>query len=851
MLRKEGRWFAQRMLALLVLVANADKVDGAFEQPGRLSDLWLQSLIDDLIRFHSLVLSNQLDSTVRRSRNRRSYQNQATMQIQQQKRSILEFKKHLGLNGKIYQMAAAPSLKKKTSAASILSLQKLFDQEVARVRTLATYQQELLFSSFPDVALLLDLSAVFKNIDYATTQVEHVHSRKRARESSEISPDQEVAAATTLPSGNDSSIKSMLEWELENDRLCFSDIGQLEAFKERTKSELQVSFNISGLQLSTLSPEDAQLVLQRLCIFCARASLFDQAVFFGELLLLLYRDGESRDPSLKNKLIMANAYGSLSILLRATRRKVDAVRAAEEGINILQRFLKSNSDLGLAALKTTNAKALMELGSNLYNTEIQITVLQKAYRVAGEAFEIFRQLADKQPTNFDVKRSFADVLLVQISASKFMIQAMFEYQSSVQFDCFLPLDDQLNQACAEQSVSAACGYCQGRGDQDLIHELLKKLGVNIVKAFITTAEQCIEISRVLVTRVPDLHEPLLANALLLRAELLSFYSPRDVDVFSEPVTLFLQLSEKFPSHFNAASEKAYVGFAKQQRRNADLEGAAVSFQNALEQVFGLLDQSTGSQTASERTEHVKRAVKIQVDRTLLCIQLEQYYEGWFDSNRVLKILMQEGQGSVSMKFVGSVAMRGCCNWLLGDSEKAFEDLAKVFQGIKDAQDAQDATEQYSAGALRFDIAEDAFEYCVGLGWYGAVQSSRGNHEAALEGGERAVRALRVRLSNRQIQLATNFGFDPIRQLLPHFLVLLAGTLLCMGRSEAAWKQVEESLQLNSDIRVDGSTVKTALLLKARLLEERSGRGHFKEAARIREEAKKIPSGASCIEWAAR
>ncbi|KAE8249722.1 hypothetical protein A4X13_0g5102 [Tilletia indica] len=838
LLRKEGRWFAERMLALLIQVANEDKAAGACDLPGRLSDLWLRGLIHDTARFHYLVFSHKLDSTVERSRSRRRRQREAAMLIQQQKDSILAFKRHFGLNVTVRNLASAPSSEKNVSAASISTIQTMFDRELAEVQERVLHQQERLLASFPDTELLLDLSAFFQAIDYATTQVDHSRSRKRARNSSKLATDQGAAVATTAPSWNHSSIQTKVRSELENDGIRFKDLQQLEAFNDRTRIELQATETVSGSQLGTFSAEDAPLFLQRLCIFSARAALFDQSVFFGELMLVLYREAESREPSLKKKIILANAHGSLSVLLRATSHKFEAVRAAEAGIEILQPFLKSNPELcsgPMAALKTMNAKALVQL--RVYDTESQVSILQKAYRTFGEAIGIFQQLAVKAATNLTVKRSLADALLAQASASKLMIQEMLKYQNTLQFECFRFFDGQPR---AEQN-RFGCGYCEGCEPPDLVHDLIKSFGVNIVKAFVTTVEQSIEVFRVLVARVPHLYEPTLAKSLFLKAELIGMYSSRAADEFAEPVALLQNLSKKFPRYFTSASERAYVGLAQQQRREADLEGAATSYQSALQHLSTLIDQSRDSKASSQRMEYVNRAYKAQIDRTLLCIQLELYDQGWIDANRVLMLLNEEGKGSISMRFLGSVAMRGCCRWLSGHLEDAFDDTEKCFQAIKvEEQDAEGAIEEYGDGAFKFDIAEEKFEYCLAIGWYGAIQSRRGKQEAALECGERAVRALRIRLSDRGAQLPAEFGFDPIRQSLPHFLVLVAGTLLCMGRSEAAWRQVEESLKLNHDARIDGSTVKTALLLKARLLEEKAGPGDFAEAAKVRDEADKIP-----------
>ncbi|KAE8217773.1 hypothetical protein CF326_g9345, partial [Tilletia indica] len=198
----------------------------------------------------------------------------------------------------------------------------------------------------------------------------------------------------------------------------------------------------------------------------------------------------------------------------------------------------------------------------------------------------------------------------------------------------------------------------------------------------------------------------------------------------------------------------------------------------------------------------KRAAKLNTDRPIICIQLERYEEGIADLERSRTFF--DGPGKFCFGEVEELAVQACCFWLLGQSEEALKILKSALQLVHD------------------DVDRDAYqEYGLALGWQGAIKSAVGDHIYALKDGEHAVKVLRNRLSSTETRLSAQFELDPFERMLPHHLVLLAGTQLAVGLKEEAMGHVEESLKLNSDIRVDGSTVKTALLLKARLLEEKT------------------------------
>ncbi|KAE8244131.1 hypothetical protein A4X13_0g6805 [Tilletia indica] len=831
LLRREGRWFVHRALDFLNLVAAKDKVQGhRLAAPGSLEDLCVRSMVQDMDQFQTLVEKHHECSTVARSRLRTAHKTQARNDISRQRQAIREVKKKLGFATKICRIASLPECPSTAPAMTLQALKYLQIRATSFGAQLAALQSEARFAAFPPLEMHLTIVEFLRAIEAAQAEVDEICSSERTRESSNadedshdmsLETDAEPTSATLALDVQNDFPKSVLQAELAHDRMSFETMDQILEYRISTYQQLaEVLAQLSTDLMKGIGP----VTIQYMCIVFAHMLLFNEAAVFGELLVVMCREDEKRIPSVKNKVKIAAALGALSILLASTPRKFDAVQAAEEGINILQPVFKTKPARYIslmAALKAAHAKALLQCGGGLTNYEGGIRTLRKAYRIAEEASKLSHEHLDEHSTGPDTLSLLARVLYIKALGGLKGIEKLLDHQARARYSNF-PLHPtvQKDRADRDSSKLENSKYLEG---------LTKDLDVEVIDALVTVSERSIQIYRELIKQVPNLYEPLLGEALILKAQLLNFYSPQAEDAFSEATAFYDQLSAKFPHQFDEPATRAYTGLAKRRRWANDLEGAADSYQQALDHLLEPLGPNEYKTDA--QNQQWNRADELKIDRPVICVQLERYEEGLADLERVRAFMDEEDAD------IAGLAVQGCCYWLLGRLEEAEEVLTSGLEPIIEDQEIMKTIESSSS----YRLWDENQGYILGLGWQGAVKSAMGDHTHALEDGELAVNLLRRRHSNAQTRYFDYFGLDPFqRVMLPHHLVILAGTLLAVGRTKDAMEHVEESLRLNSDSKVDPSTVKTALMLKARLLEETGCSDESREAAKIRAEADDIP-----------
>ncbi|KAE8270265.1 hypothetical protein A4X09_0g2076 [Tilletia walkeri] len=818
-LRHEGRWFVRRAFAFLGLVKAEMKDSSPLGVPGTLQDLCVRSIVQDMREFHELVEEHNSFSTVMRSRQRRHCKMTAARRTASLKRTIRAAEIQLGLISKMRKMASAANGPSTASAMTLRSIKRHFKRNLSMCNTLMTIQADSRLAEFPPLEMHLQLTDFFRAIQTIHTEAEEINGHKRMRDGSDAHQDghemleqqAEPELATASDDLSTDFLIPLLRRELELDRMAFESITQLNECKSETRQQLESMFWNWSEDEGILVHEHRFAFLQCLCILSARVRLAEEAVAFGELLVLMYREEEERMPSIKNKVILAAALGALSVLLAPTSRKLAAILAAEEGVRIISPIFNAEPTRYHAlrtALKAVNATALLHHEDRMLTDESKIRQLRKAFRIAGgPAARPPQQPVDLQ----DLKLPLAGAFRIQALAAKGMIKMLLKHQAQHQHPRF-PL---ITSFAAGELNDTSTHYRYSK----YLDGLVENLTVDIGNTFVFFSLMSLQLYRDAAQKVPHLFEPLLGEAILLKAQLLNIYSPRASDALREATTFYNQLSIKFPHQFDEAITRTYSSLAKRQRWDKDLEGAADSYAIVLQHVLKPFEQA--EHYTATQLKQWKRAAKLNIDRPIICIQLERYEEGIADLERSRTFF--DGAAKDCFGAPEELAVRGCCFWLLGRSEEALKILKSALQLVHN------------------EVNKDSYqEYGLALGWQGAIKSAMGDHQYALKDGEHAVRVLRNRLSNTETRLSAQFALNPFERMLPHHLVLLAGTQLAVGLKEEAMEHVEESLKLNSDIRVDGSTVKTALLLKARLLEEKTGRGNVEEAARIREEAEKIP-----------
>ncbi|KAE8229223.1 hypothetical protein CF326_g5810 [Tilletia indica] len=831
LLRREGRWFVHRALDFLNLVAAEEKASGRrVAVPGSLKYLCLRSMVQDMDQFKNLVEKHHKCSTVARSRLRTVHKTKARNDISRQRQVIREVKKKLGFATKICRIASLPEYPSTAPAMTLQALKYLQIRTTSSGAQLASLQSEARFAAFPPLEMHLTIVDFLRAIEAAQAEVVEICSSERTREFSNADEDSydmsletgaEPAAATLALDVQNDFPKSFLQTELAHDRMAFGTMDQLLEYKTSACQQLAETL----AQLSTdLMNVRGPVTIQYMCIVFAHMLLFNEAAVFGELLVVMCREDEERSPSIKNKVKLAATLGALSVLLASTPRKFDAVQAAEEGINILQPVFKTKPARYIslmAAFKAAHAKALLQCGGGLVNYEGGIRTLRKAYRIAEEASKLSHEHLDEHSTGPDTLSLLARALHTKALGGLKGIEKLLNHQARARYSNF-PLHPtvQKDRADRDSSKLENSKYLEG---------LIKDLDVEVIDVLVTVSERSIQLYRELIKQVPNLYEPLLGEALILKAQLLNFYSPQAEDAFREAATFYEMLSAKFPHQFDEPATRAYAGLAKRQRWANDLEGAADSYQQALDHLLEPLGPNEYKTDA--QNQQWNRADELKIDRPVICVQLERYEEGLADLERVRAFMDEEDAD------IAGLAVQGCCYWLLGRLEEAEEVLTSGLEPIIEDQEMMKTIGSPSS----YRLWDENQGYILGLGWQGAVKSAMGDHTHGLEDGELAVNLLRRRHSNAQTRYFDYFGLDPFqRVMLPHHLVILAGTLLAVGRTKDAMEHVEESLRLNSDSKADPSTVKTALMLKARLLEETGCSDESREAAKIRAEADDIP-----------
>ncbi|KAE8271946.1 hypothetical protein A4X09_0g385 [Tilletia walkeri] len=833
LLRREGRWFVHRALDLLNLVAAEEKASGRrVAVPGSLKYLCVRSIVQDMDQFKKLVAKNHECSIVMRSRLRTEHKLEATRHILQQKEVVREVKKKLGFVSTSCRIASLPESPSTIPAMAFRSISNLHHRSLHWGGTLLDLQADARLAAFPPLEVLLDLANFFRAIESAQIEEEEARSGKRMRATS--SSDQnnheasfELAAGQEpeTPVLNDEFPKSLLLAELAQDGLAFEHMEQLNEAKNDTYELLAEMCWQWSMDDGILTDKNGFVSLQCQCIAFAKALLFDEAAAFCELLVALCREDEERAPSIKNKVRLAAALGALSVLLEPTFKNLTGTQAAEEGIKILQPLFRTNPARYISlmtALKIANAKSLLQMGRGTFSEECRIRTLRKAFRIAGEASILAQKHSDDQATEMNISISLARTLHIKACGGTSVIRRLLDYQARHRYpNCpLLPAGREEREIEAFQPSE----YLKG---------LLKDLNVDTVDELVAVLERSIQLYREIMKQVPNLCGPLLGEALILKADLLSCYSSQAVDAYKEATKFYDNLSTTFPHQFDEPATRAYTGLAKRQLWANDLEGAADSYQKVLDHLLEPL--GTNEFKTREQSQQSDRVGDLKIDRPMICLQLERYNESLADLERVRGFLGQKDDAPFCSMTVG-MAVQGCCYWLQGRLEEAKGILKLAFQPIIELEETLKGIDCLHDG--HWDNNQG---YILTIGWQGAVKSAMGDHIHALKDGELAVKMLRKRQSKAEKWCSEHYELDPFqRVMLPHHLVILAGTLLAVGMNEDAMEHVEESLQLNSDVKMDPSTVKTALMLKARLLEETESRENFKEAAKIRAEAEAIP-----------
>ncbi|KAE8183480.1 hypothetical protein CF335_g8311, partial [Tilletia laevis] len=602
--------------------------------------------------------------------------------------------------------------------------------------------------------------------------------------------------------------------------LAFKEIGQLRQRRERASERFSDVSNLWANPFIRMSSSMMRMLLLTLSLLLYQLQSHEIADQLAEVFVASVREEYERCPSTANRLRLCNALGCLVLIFRGPNRVVESMYAAEEALALLQP-LYEDSPTGhlplIAALKLTYSTALSHMADMTLGSQTQLLLRRKTCRVAHQATTLARAAHNANPTDTDAKINLAialsshGVLCRELSETCAELKAMQAKNQAEHERCFpdnpLTLPPPLNTQYIRDKVDdQTCGNFEDAG---------------------AAYEEAISIYRGLAKESPELFDPLLAETLQAAADVYnSDLKPKAEECiarYQEAISIYRRLAESFPLLFNRWLELCNHDLALRLHWEGRLVEAEKAFHEMLTfRPANDVDPAVESWRSSSVRASVYHA------RALLCARLERYDEGL--THAATSCMMFPRADPQLEDLTEPLAVQGFCQWASG-KHNASEAQRMLKKSISIA-----VHNGHNFSRIQ-EMREQDHGYFLALGWMGAVQCTLGERNEARIQGERAVELARIMLVSENVMQQAERAVEQLDFVLPHLLVLLAGTHWEAGRSEAAWDAVEESLRLGEGVKgLDGSTRKTALLLKARLL---GGKGSGEEAAAVRVEADTI------------
>jgi len=380
-----------------------------------------------------------------------------------------------------------------------------------------------------------------------------------------------------------------------------------------------------------------------------------------------------------------------------------------------------------------------------------------------------------------------------------------------------------------RTPSRACTEVKNSERVELAHMLSCDYSLGDLETFSGLAVEAAQLFR-----RSDLYEASLFDAICVVIRLLDSHEKEAFPYLIEALRISNRRLENFPDVAQEERERivVYSGLGLLQTdsplKTADTLRQSISGLQSLESDF---PRAT-----------MPRLVSLRASLVLALAHLEQYDEAIEAAEAIsLQVLSEEHVAPTRVKVSAIIAY---CRWLKSDAQAALQMLAKALK------------EGTGYDALHPDAEYPTFRdatHLLMLGWLGAVKASLGRVEEAARDGKAAVVQMRQLLQDldddrartkalgepNDIWSLSRTALDPVDSVLPQLCFLLAATLAQQGgRGEEAAAALDETLfAIDDPGEVDPSTTKTALLLRAKLLEED---GDMVEALALRTRADAIP-----------
>ncbi|KAE8210085.1 hypothetical protein CF327_g6000 [Tilletia walkeri] len=629
--------------------------------------------------------------------------------------------------------------------------------------------------------------------------------------------------------------------ELSFSSLAFETVEELRHWERRAYDRFT-----SMHQAWTTDPYDIRTslsylvdVLTTFAVVLYQLNVYDCAEHFWVLIVATVRETYESNPSDANRIRLCSALGAYTTIAQNAEERDDflVVRAVEEAIALLQPLCMDDSLKHMplmTALKISYSSALANLAPRDLNAQSQLCLYHRGIRVASQAIDLARSTVKMDTTNLQSKN-------------------MLAYALKVKSDVCGTLRESFNEL-RERHATARRG-----GPDDLVllaneyidtGYVLEKMADETLGSLDVAAaalENSIEVYRELAKKAKVPFEPILAQTIHRAAKIYhSHLKPKPelcVTKFKEAIGMLIPLAQAFITsthHFNDLAYMASFDLALRLRWEMRLDEADLVFEDMLK----FRRQYDGVEPPRLFWRGWSLEGSIFHARALACVRAERYDQALVHAERSYDIFRAK-HGPYSGALAEPLAIQGFCKWVMNE-ENAKEALWDLKESLKDT--ATNGADYRKTRHLR-NIQVNEYKLCLALGWLGGVQCALGQRVNARINGEEAVAIMRVLLNDTSGMLQAERLVEPVDYVLPHLLVLLAGTHWEAGRHSEAKEAVEESLQLrekclrsneeaekSQGMRADEPTRKTALLLRAMMLENE---GSEKEAKAMRDEAEGI------------
>ncbi|KAK0558370.1 hypothetical protein OC844_005211 [Tilletia horrida] len=628
--------------------------------------------------------------------------------------------------------------------------------------------------------------------------------------------------------------------ELLPHRLAFANLEELDRWRRLALARTRDIAFLQHRGWDLLNESNPHQLLAMLIIETCKMECFDDAAIFAELFVIHYRFQLAQEPGndfKKGDLCMALALLSV-VLSRCNSRRPEGVQAIEEAQSLL-------STLDQAPLKEGQFEAMSATfavfrGHALHNEKRNEGIghrplwdVRKAFRSARAGLEGLQAFHAKHPTN---KMLLAAVGRAAYSAAAIGLHLLrvIEGQQDAHKLCIEKLRLKVERPLFRQQrpyppfefYESWCADSLEQAEQAYIHGKMGDLTLGSVDDFAQFARIAVDAFRVLSTEAEEesssdtrLYEPLLAKALLLRAELLDLRPTEAIAVAEEAVELYIRLSLRFPAHFDNALLRLYRDHLA---RHLYLQNDMVQASSTLALAIEFQARQVGQHDASVVARDV---AALRTTRAVVCVHLERYDVALTELSAAQTLV--DGEREERRRFDATHAkrtlrlhaVRAFCLWMTGQSQLALVELEDV-GALLEARVEKSKTMRFEYVPAR---DPDAILF---RGWLGAVRAVVGDAELGKREVGEAVRQARElgELDLREdvrAELVLKEALVPLPRILTHLLVLHAGILAQVGEEHKAESTgcVEEALALSGEdfTACDLSTLKTALMLKRRLL----------------------------------